>query len=231
MVRSAVRTSLDPVSVLAVGATGLVALLVVLMGVAAEVSGLETGLLTRDPATSGELPWYAGALSHVTVMLWAGGAVAAGLAAALARSSERQADVAFAAWLAVLGLDDALLLHDQALPSAGVPELAVLAVHALISLVVVTELLAVGRMPRLLVTAGAAALVTSVVVDVVAVNSYLVEDGAKLLGVSLWAAAAVWHVLDLHHRSVLQVGPDHRDAPQISRRRRPPSPAAPSSAR
>lgn len=164
-------------------------------------------------------------------MLWAGGAVAAGLAAALARSSERRAYGAFAAWLAVLGLDDALLLHDQARPSAGVPELAVLAVHALISLVVVTELLAVGRMPRLLVTAGAAALVTSVVVDVVAVNSYLVEDGAKLLGVSLWAAAAVWHVLDLHHRSVMQVGPDHRDAPQISRRRRPPSPAAPSSAR
>lgn len=53
MVRSAVRTSLDPVSVLAVGATGLVALLVVLMGVAAEVSGLETGLLTRGPGDIG----------------------------------------------------------------------------------------------------------------------------------------------------------------------------------
>lgn len=98
----------------------LLGLWIVLLA-ALRAAGFNAAPLFRDPATMAGAPVWHGALSVLGCMTWALSAAAcAGVAILRARP------VRFwwgaACLLAAMGLDDALMLHEEVLPAAGVPD-------------------------------------------------------------------------------------------------------------
>ena len=94
----------------------------------------------------------------------------------------------------LLALDDLFMLHEEVLPvRLGVPEPAVYLGYALVGAAVAVRYgraVARTRWPWLVVSAGA--FTVMVVVDLLETSLttglYLLEDGAKLLGLVTWCA-------------------------------------------
>ena len=159
------------------------------------------GLLTRDPQTTAEGPWYLGLASSLGIVGWSVAAALFAFGAAVVRSAgarDRQfATLAWAAALTVLLLlDDLLLIHDDILYRAIGAEEPVLAVYGVVFL---AWLLVYGsgvsgsaRMPLALAVGWFGA---SVGVDLVWNSDsewrLVVEDGAKFVGIWLWAVFAM----------------------------------------
>jgi len=137
---------------------------------------------------------YFGAMSTLGVFGWA---MAAGLcaltAAVLAARSDRRAGffLAAAALTALLGLDDALMIHETAGPRLGVAQNLVLALYAALGAVYCW----VAR--NRVVEPGGALLVVAIAgfgvslgIDVVLSGSQawvaVVEDAAKFVGITAW---------------------------------------------
>lgn len=158
-------------------------------------------LLVRDVNVAADLPYYAGALAGLTVMVWTAGA-AVPLAASLPRWRSRsplvRATLVFGLLTLFLACDDQFQLHETVAPRFGIPEEVVLALHAvgaLAAAVVFRRELA--RRPEGAVLAlGGLLLAGSVAVDVVAgvvelpeTPRILLEDGLKLMGAAVWGTA------------------------------------------
>jgi hypothetical protein len=159
------------------------------------VAGVETSDLGRDPAVVGGLGADVGMLSQLGLMLW-GLAVGACLLAAAAGYLRGDPQLAVflastAALLLVLGVDDALLIHEQVIPNkVGIAEeIVFLALGSLV-------LAYAARFRRellggdvILLGVGAAMLALTVAVDVLDALPLTVEDYFKLIGM---VALAIW---------------------------------------
>ena len=149
------------------------------------------GTLTRDPL-SGK-PAHRGLLSQAGILLWAAGAAVCLLAARVLRGGPGATFMlAAGAITAAVCIDDAFLLHDEVLPLVGVPEELIYAGYLGMILVF---LLAFRR--QILGSAygvlllALAFLGVSVVCDAWGLpwlDPYLLEDGAKFAGITLWTA-------------------------------------------
>ena len=158
----------------------------------AEASGVNAWLLTRDPAQALEAPAWTGALSILGVGGWAFAAAACLTAAVVLRSVEPGTErvrflLATGALMLYLGIDDALLLHEDVFPyRLGVPQKLVLALTAMVILAYALRFRRrLSSEDPLTVTLAALALAGSVLTDVFEVPSWPLEDACKLFGIGL----------------------------------------------
>ena len=161
---------------------------------AAQATGTPPEDFTRDPVVVADLDWYIGSMSLLTSIVWGVGAALSAFVAWIEPRLRRHL-VPLAALTAVLGADDALLLHERILPNLGVPERATQALYAVAGLLLAVRLTpwrrgadgATGRM----YVAGCAALAASLLLDDVVHTAYLAEDTAKLVGALVLAVVPV----------------------------------------
>lgn len=179
----------------------LVVLLMAGTGLAADVSNriTEVGDLTRDPTAVAGVPWWTGAVSRLTNLCWAAAAALNALAARVAPPSHRGPLLLLAVLCATLAVDDTFLVHDSILPGRGVPEDLVLVGYVVVAVVLAWLWWTTSWRPTVLAAffGGAAALAVSVGADVVHTLPYLVEDGAKLLGIVAWCLCGAWAHSDM----------------------------------
>ena len=172
---------------------GPLAGLLVVACVVARMSDVGIAALTHDPNSLRGVPFYAGLLSNVGVMLWAATAGVCFFAAGLARRRQRGQR-----WFFLLGgllttlllLDDLFMLHQDVFAGMfGIPEpltyFAYAAVAAGFLLAFRRRILAGEFVP---LAAALALFGVSVALDVVLPAWELLEDGAKLLGIGCWSA-------------------------------------------
>lgn len=183
-------------------------LVAVLAGLAiAGAAGTPTRDLTRDPTAIGEMAPWKGSLSLVASMLWA--SVATSMVVAVMThddSVDRPYFLGLLGVVALLGLDDSLLLHEEVLPAVGVPEPAVVGVYAALVVAFVAwrrrRLTARHPAPLLAAAAGLAASATAdVLFDALGVDGLtnvatIVEDGPKLWGLLALATFAALEARD-----------------------------------
>jgi hypothetical protein len=178
--------------------------------------------LLRDPLAVAQsaatcCSMYYGAVSQLGVLIWtATAAICLFTALALARLGQlRAAAFPLAAGLltALLALDDVYMVHEKVFPRFGLPETLAIGTYVALAVgyvVVFRRELMAGRVPLLAMTLAAFAV--SVAYDHLAVlgvpPSTVVEDGAKLFGITGWA---VFHLEAMLARSAT---PDagHADA-------------------
>jgi hypothetical protein len=144
--------------------------------------------LTRDANATGRLPWYAGALSQVGVLVWMAGSAVAVAASTFVAGPDRH----FLRWFGLLGMalafDDALLLHEgpfkpiEHVIYAGYGTSAVWLAVKYFSVMTPTS--------RALGFTSGAFLAGSVGLDLLDARS-AVEDAFKLIGVVSYAALGI----------------------------------------
>lgn len=172
------------------------------VAVVASFAGIEPSRFTLDPAVLAGFHPLLGVVSNVSVLLWAAAATICLFTAAVLRSAEREPEYRlflFSAGILTtwLLLDDFFLFHEWLLPNyLGVPQAVVLAAYVglfcLFLLRFVGLILRTGYLPLALALSFFA---MSLAIDQLprewfsALNFlYLVEDGAKLLGIVGWLA-------------------------------------------
>lgn len=169
-----------------IGALVLGVAVIAAVALAAHLTGRTHGFFTRDlrvlSAEAGAgLPFYAGALSTLTCLVWAAaGAVALAAACVVQR---RAWWVAMGLLLLALALDDAYMLHETVGPSKGVDEIWFYVAYALTAAALFVPVLR-GRLGTATtpVVVGFLLLGASIVADVTLADQYLMEDGIKFLG-------------------------------------------------
>ncbi|MGH8978361.1 MAG: hypothetical protein ACRDV7_09835 [Acidimicrobiia bacterium] len=164
---------------------------VALVLIAAAITDRSAGDFTRDVRTlcleaGARLPFYAGWVSQLNIMVWS---VAAALAGAVAylEADRRLWMLTFATLLTILALDDALTLHEGG-PHRVIPEPIFYVAYAVFAVL----LLAIANDGiddhAVLFLIGGLCLAGSIAVDTVVEHRYLVEDSFKLVGALLWLA-------------------------------------------
>lgn len=157
----------------------------------------DTGYLTRDPTSVGRIPWWAGSISRLTNLCWAAAATLAVLAGLLDRGRLRRPLVLLGVFIAVLALDDTLLLHDAVLPGRGIPERLVTAAYGVAGLALAVLWLPLRRTAvGMAFYLGGLLLAVSLGIDVVWGDLYVREDTPKLLGVLVWGLGGWWAFSD-----------------------------------
>lgn len=148
---------------------------------------------TRDPTAVAGVPWWTGAISRLTALGWVTAAAGAILAGRHAGSDQRPRLLFLGGLCGVSALDDSLLLHEEVLPSLGLPEGAFLVLYAVAGLVlgVVWVRSHQWTLIERAFFAGAVMLAASVVVNA-SFNQAIVEDIAKVIGVVAWAFCGFW---------------------------------------
>lgn len=147
--------------------------------------------LTYDTTSLLLAPPYVGSMSMLNLMLCS---AAAGMAALVSWMipAERGRMALFAALMALLGVDDALRLHEGVGPQAGIPEELFYVVYGIAGLWLARAFWpwrAGG--PGWAYYLGAALLAGSILVDQVAEHIVLLEDSSKLLGTFVWLTVPV----------------------------------------
>ena len=167
-------------------------LLLTMASVAASLVGEPVSNFTRDAVAVADIPWYRGSISLITCMVWAT-AAALSFFVAWVLPPVRRRMLSLGGFTLLLGIDDAMLVHDQIGPGHGVPEILFPATYAVLALVLLREMLRSGtRSTTAVFLLGAALLAASVAFDTVFHDlSVLAEDGAKLLGALVWATVPV----------------------------------------
>ncbi len=166
---------------------------------------IEPADLFRDPLAVAELKGvacckvYDGAISSLGVIGWMACAALCLFAAAImmnARNKIAGAGTFFiyaGLFTAFLGFDDLFLIHENVLPAFGVPERVTYGAYGLIGLGYLATSWRLILQNRYVLFGGAIALLaTSVVIDWFLhsdnVWRLIAEDGAKFVGISLWAS-------------------------------------------
>lgn len=158
-----------------------------------------------DPATTTGWPFFVGFVSNVGAMLWTATATVFLVAWRLRRSpggepGEARFLLASGLFVALLGIDDLFLLHDQAFPDyLGIRQTWVLAAYGALGLSYAWFFRARLRTgPVVLFAAAMALLASSVALDqlmdrfeIYLPASGFLEDAAKLLGIGTWLAYAL----------------------------------------
>jgi hypothetical protein len=160
-------------------------------------TGTPVSYFTRDLAAITESDWYIGLLSNVGIMLWAASAGVCFLAAGLLRGAGRQAGwrfLLFAGALSVLlGLDDALMIHEQVLWVYLQLEDSVMYIfyYVVLGIGVTFFIPEVLRSDYLLLLAAGVALGLSFAMDSLFELSNrpaFIEDSFKFAGIVFWLA-------------------------------------------
>lgn len=162
------------------------------VAIASEISGVPVSTFTRDIRALSEdggleLPFQAGLLTMLTVIVWAGGGAMALLAATVNRTLQ--------VWLLVLGAlllvmaaDDAMMLHEGLGPLLGLPEVAFFAVYGLMAgSLALFAVLCMRDGATVAILIGGATLALSILVDLLFQFDYLLDDGLKLIGALAFA--------------------------------------------
>lgn len=164
----------------------------------AQVRGQPLGDLTRDPAAITQSPPYTGVLSMVGVMLWAAAAAVSLLGAAVLHQGGAQGRhqkllflLASAGFSICLGLDDALMLHEQIFPNRfNWPETAIYLTYILAMVGYVTQFRQqISPVPRGLLAITCLCWGLSIGIDSLLVDGdwmTFVEDSFKFLGIVSW---------------------------------------------
>lgn len=165
---------------------------------------IEPSDLLRDPIAVAELKggdccsFYYGAISNIGVLIWATAAAIALFSGAVvaARTSWRSPRAIFfvtgGLLTAILAVDDLFLIHESALGYFGVPQPLIYGAYGAmgIAFVVTSWRQILGARPFLLLVAGLF-LGASVVIDSFVHSDdtlrIVLEDGAKLLGITAWS--------------------------------------------
>ncbi len=150
---------------------------------------LDPMAIAQDPARC--CAFYSGAVSNIGIVLWTSAAANAFFAAFTGPAApNRTFLIATGTFSFVLMIDDLFMLHEEALPSLGVPELfvmgAYLAAAAAYGLIFFKKILS-GRAALALLAAGLmAASITEDQTKILWPIHDLVEDGAKFTGIYCW---------------------------------------------
>ena len=186
--RGTAATRRGQVLVLLVTTGGVLVLLQLLVALA----GVSFADLTRDPAAIAGLPWYTGAVSLATGVLWfVGGALSLVATTGAAEPQARRLGL-LGLLMVAFGAEDLFTLQET-LTALSIPAGAYYVTYLLLGVAIAWQF----RMrPYDSVTAvfvgGGLLLGASLAVDLLGVGPILVEDGAKLLGVLLWCLIPVW---------------------------------------
>jgi len=192
---------LRPLRVIGLMAVMLAPALLVLAAVfkASTYFGVPIATFTRDPTAVAQVPYYVGILSNLGILAWCAAGVLSLFAAVIVRESggprRHGAFLLCSALITfMLMFDDLFMLHECAFPLyMHINEKLVLACYMLLTggyICAFRRVILHHDWPIFVASLGL--FVVSVGVDVVepaAIKSvhYLVEDGAKFLGVVLWA--------------------------------------------
>lgn len=165
---------------------------------AAEVTDRPLSDFTRDPTSAAGASFLLGYASNLMVAVWLSGGIAALVAAAaLAAAGDRPGARPFwatGALTLVLTADDLFQLHEEALPYyLGLPQLLVIGAYGAATLAVgVAHRRWIAAHGWPLLALALALLGCSVLTDALEAEGSLVgrllEDGAKLVGVTAWTA-------------------------------------------
>ncbi len=161
------------------------------------------GHLTRDTTALAGVPWWTGAVSRLTSLCWAVAATANILAAQGSVRSLRGPLLSLGLLCVALGIDDTMLVHEAVMPRFGVPSSLILGIYALAALALAWAWLRTSGdiWVRSAFFVGGTMLAVSFVVDVVVHGLMgledsslllLIEDGAKLAGVTAWCFVGAW---------------------------------------
>jgi hypothetical protein len=157
-------------------------------------------MVVKDVTSAARVPFYTGALSQVGIVLWSGAlfiCIFAGWQVA-SREDQRSERLFFLFGAVVTGLflaSDLFLVHELLAPRMGIPEQFVLGSYALFALaMLVVCRQAIREAPFVWLAFAFVFLGASVVVDqvgIVGVDSgssahFLIEDGAKIIGIGGW---------------------------------------------
>lgn len=151
------------------------------------------GNLTRDPVAILDAPIYTGFLSQLGIFLWSASATVCMFGAAvLSREAVNLNSRRFLAvsgvLTLVLGLDDALLLHEGFFPYFGIPEQVAYAGYAGFTLYYLVRFRAdILATEHVLLWMALSLFGLSVASDLVS-GPFLFEDGVKLAGIVSWLA-------------------------------------------
>jgi hypothetical protein len=181
---------------------GIATMLLAVVAVGAAVTGTPASQFTRDPAVLLNASPVLGLISYVGVLLWtATGAVALFTAALLRRRGDertRWTFLAAAGFLTLwLMLDDLFLFHELLFPEVlGIRTRIVFAVYIILcgTFLVRFRHLILRRTNYPALVVALTLLASSVAVDVLPEAwfrwdyLFLIEDGAKLLGIAGWFA-------------------------------------------
>ncbi len=180
----------------------IIAVSTILMGlvvIARFGMGIPTFTLTADPAAVAGAPFYTGFLSTVGLFLWVATGAVCLFTGAILRGRGVTGGTRTFLLLAggislALGLDDAFMLHETAIPGyIGLPEEIVLATYGVVICVfVVVFLRTILGTDYLILCMAALFFATSVALDVSEptgiIGSGLFEEGAKMVGQVCWLA-------------------------------------------
>ncbi len=177
-------------------ACAIIAILLILVsarvaaGSSEEITGV--GALTRDPTDVAGVPWWVGSISRLTNLCWAVAATVNILAARVSVTSRRRPWLLLGGLCAMIAIDDTWLVHEEIMPSVGVPEAALLAMYPLIVLLLVRWFWSLRRTAAgAAVLTGAGMLAGSLVTDAF-LTGLVVEDALKLAGVVAWCLGGIW---------------------------------------
>lgn len=158
-------------------------------------AGIPVAHLLKDPGALRPGPWYLGAVSYVGILLWCAAAAICLFARGLVRDPDREELrrflLASALLTSLLGLDDLFMLHDVVAPEYfGVSEKAVVLAYGLAALGYVARFRrTVLKTEYFLLLLAGGFFALSVGIDAMDVDDsrfLLVEDGAKLAGITAW---------------------------------------------
>ncbi|CAA9358267.1 MAG: hypothetical protein AVDCRST_MAG68-4154 [uncultured Gemmatimonadetes bacterium] len=158
-------------------------------------AGIPVAHLLKDPGALRPGPWYLGAVSYVGILLWCAAATVClftrGLLREPGHAELRRFLLGSALLSALLGLDDLFMLHDQVAPDYfGVSEKVIVLAYGAAALGYVVRFREmVERSPYFLLLVAGGFFALSVGVDAMDLDDgriLMVEDGAKLAGITAW---------------------------------------------
>lgn len=161
------------------------------------VTDIPIGDLTRDPNVIIGAPFYNGLVSQIGIFFWAAAAAvclftAKALSTAPANFRMKRFLNMSGILTLLLGLDDALLLHEQFFPSIGIPETVVLAIYGGLTLFYLIRFYSrILKTEYILLGMAFFFFGMSIVLDLLplpGINPYVLEDSAKLAGIVSWLA-------------------------------------------
>ena len=159
------------------------------------LGGVPIDNLTRDPSAVMGAPFYTGILSQIGIFFWSAAVAICMFSAKII--SEHSDSSKFKRFLFVsglltmlLGLDDIFLLHESVFPYFGIHEKVVYATYAgLVLFYLVKFYQTILDTKYILLVMALFFFALSVIFDkssIPGIDTYLLEDGAKIVGIISW---------------------------------------------
>lgn len=151
--------------------------------------------LTKDPVSVGRLPAHTGFLSQIGLFFWSASAALCFFSTSLLSNQPhlhrlKRFLLNSGLLTLLLGLDDAFLLHEAVLPAWGIPEKVVLLCYlGFVGFYLFHSFSVIRQTDYVLLNVALFCFGVSVVVDGayrLIGDQYLLEDGAKLVGIVSW---------------------------------------------